>query len=167
VRFAFASGVWARTSDLRRLFRCLTLGAAVLARRCHARTEWVCTLLCFLRSHFFPPNSDQSDDPSPNASLHERVFLYRKEHLATVVHTVGAIDGNPLFSVTRMLLCGRLGRDSGLCGARSAGDLCRPISSIVLAFPPCTHCLRLCGFGVHGHTKNTPVENNREFDVER
>src|SRR5450755_1172501 len=52
VRFAFASGVWARTSDLRRLFRCLTLGAAVLVRRCHARTEWVCTLLCFLRSHF-------------------------------------------------------------------------------------------------------------------
>jgi hypothetical protein len=52
VRFAFASGVWARTGDLRRLFRCLTLGAAVLARRCHARTEWVCTLLRFLRSHF-------------------------------------------------------------------------------------------------------------------
>ena len=136
MRFAFASGVWARTSDLRRLFRCLTLGAAVLARRCHARTEWVCTLLCFLRSHFFPPNfGSRSDDPSPNASLHERVFLYRKEHLATVVRTVGAIDGNPLFSVTRMLLlCGRLGRDSGLSVARSAGDLCRPISSIVLAF---------------------------------
>jgi hypothetical protein len=81
VRLAFASGVWAHTSDLRCLFRCLTLGATVLARHRHARTERVCTLLCFLRSHFFPPNfGSRSDDPSPNASLQERVLLYRKEH---------------------------------------------------------------------------------------
>ena len=83
VRLAFASGVWARTSDLRRLFRCLTLGATVLARRCHARTERVCTLLCFLRSHFFPSNfGSRADDPSPKASLQKRVLLYKKEHLA-------------------------------------------------------------------------------------
>ena len=89
MRFAFAAGVWARTSDLRRLFRCLTLGAAVLARRCHARTERVCTLFCFLKIHFFPPNfGSRSDDPSPNASLQESVFLCRKEHLAIVVRTV-------------------------------------------------------------------------------
>src|ERR1017187_3004434 len=57
---AFASGMWARTSDLRRLFGCLTLGAAVLARRCHARTERVSTLLGFRRVHFlFSQTSDQ------------------------------------------------------------------------------------------------------------
>jgi hypothetical protein len=83
VRLAFASGVWARTSDLRRLFRCLTLGAAVLARRCHARTERVCTLLCFLGSHFLSLHfGSRADDPSPNANLQERVFLYKKEHVA-------------------------------------------------------------------------------------
>jgi hypothetical protein len=83
VRLAFASGVWARTSDLRCLFRCLTLGAAVLARRCDTRTERVCTLLCFFGTHFFPSNFGlRADDPSPNASLGERVFLYKKDHLA-------------------------------------------------------------------------------------
>ena len=50
----------------------------------------------FLSSNF----GTRSDDPSPNASLHQRVFLYRKEHLVTVVRTVGAMDGNPSFSVT-------------------------------------------------------------------
>ena len=63
-----------------------------------------CRLLlfsAFSEAIFFPPNfGSRSDDPSPNASLHERVFLYRKEHLATVVRTVGAMDGNPSFSVT-------------------------------------------------------------------
>jgi hypothetical protein len=60
VRLAFASGVWTRASDLRRLFRCLTLGAAVLARRRQARTERVGTLLGFRRVHFLVlPTSDQ------------------------------------------------------------------------------------------------------------
>ena len=79
----------------------------------------------FSEAIFFPPNfGSRSDDPSPNASLHERLFLYRKEHLATVVRTVGAIDGNPLFSITRLLLlCGRLGRDSGLSGSRELRGL--------------------------------------------
>jgi hypothetical protein len=99
---AFASGMWARTSDLRRLFGCLTLGAAVLARRCHARTERVCTLLGFRRVHFlFSPNfGSSSDDPSPNASSQEKVFLYRNEHIAISVALAAAVDGNPLASAT-------------------------------------------------------------------
>ena len=87
MRLAFASGVWARTSDLRRLFRCLALGAAVLARRYHARTEWVCTLFGFRRVHFIfsPDFGSRAGDPSPNVSDQEKVFLYRKEHVAILV----------------------------------------------------------------------------------
>jgi hypothetical protein len=86
VRLAFASSVSARTSDLRCLFRCLALGAAVLARRCHARTNRVCTFLCFLRVHYSSPDfGSNADDPGPNVSDQEEVFLYRKEHVAILV----------------------------------------------------------------------------------
>src|ERR1035437_4179160 len=99
VRLAFASGMWARTSDLRRLFGCLTLGAAVLARRCHARTERVCTFLGFLRNHFLSSQLRiKSGCPSPNASSQEKVFLYRNEHIAILVASGAAVDGNPLAS---------------------------------------------------------------------
>ena len=98
---AFASGMWARTSDLRRLFGCLTLGAAVLARRCHARTERVCTFLGFLRNHFLSSQLRiKSGCPSPNASSQEKVFLYRNEHIAILVASGAAVDGNPLASAT-------------------------------------------------------------------
>src|SRR5450755_2995356 len=87
--------MWARTGDLRRLFRCLTLGAAVLARRRHARTERVGTLLGFRRVHFLFSNlGSSSDDRSPNASLQEKVFLYRNEHIAILVAIVAGVDGN-------------------------------------------------------------------------
>jgi hypothetical protein len=121
VRLAFASGMGARTSDLRRLYRCLALGAAVLARRCHARTEGVCTLLCFLRSHFLSSQLRiKSECPSPNASLQERVFLYRKEHLVGLDQRQISEPG--LFPVCRryhligqggpdLVLEDRLGRD--------------------------------------------------------
>ena len=58
-RFALAAGVSARTIDVRRLFHSLALGAAVFARRCHARTNGVCTLLGFRGRHFFLLASDR------------------------------------------------------------------------------------------------------------
>jgi hypothetical protein len=99
---AFASGMWARTSDLRRLFGCLTLGAAVLARRCHARTERVCTLLGFRRVHFlFSQTSDQVRMTQVQMLVpKEKVFLYRNEHIAISVAIVA--DGNPLASATSL-----------------------------------------------------------------
>jgi hypothetical protein len=51
-RFAFASDVFAQTINVRRLFHGFALGAAVLARRRHAGTNGVCTLLGFFRGHF-------------------------------------------------------------------------------------------------------------------
>src|ERR1039457_6286907 len=101
VRLAFASGMWARASDLRRLFGCLTLGAAVLTRRCHARTERVGTLLGFLRNHFLSSQLRiKSGCPSPNASSQKKVFLYRNEHIAILVALDAAVDGNPLSTTT-------------------------------------------------------------------
>ncbi len=98
--------------DTRRCSTCPTLS--------RMNRAGVHTSLLFQKPFSFPPNfGSGSDDPSPNASLHERLFLYRKEHLATVVRTVGAIDGNALFSVTRLaLVCGRLWRKSVLFGSR-------------------------------------------------
>ena len=86
MRLALASGMWARTSDLRRLFGCLTLGAAVFARRCHARTERVGTLLGFRRVHFISPIfGSRANDPRLDISRQGKVFLYRKEHIAILI----------------------------------------------------------------------------------
>ena len=102
VRLAFASGVWARRSDLRRLLRCLTLGAAVLGRRRHARTERVGTLLGFRRVHFlFSQTSDQVRMTQVQMLVpKEKVFLYRNEHIAILVALGAAVDGNLLASAT-------------------------------------------------------------------
>ena len=54
-RFVSAAGASARTIDVRRLFHSLALGAALLARRCHTRTNGMCTLLGFRSRHFFSP----------------------------------------------------------------------------------------------------------------
>ena len=56
---ALASNVNARAIDVRRLFHCLALRAAVLARCCQARANRVGTLLGFCRGHFFSPSSNQ------------------------------------------------------------------------------------------------------------
>jgi hypothetical protein len=37
---------------------------------------------------------------SPNASSQEKVFLYRNEHIAILVASGAAVDGNPLASAT-------------------------------------------------------------------
>jgi hypothetical protein len=51
VRVAFAYGVFATAIDVRRLFHCLALGAAILGCGCLARTNWVCTLISFCGVH--------------------------------------------------------------------------------------------------------------------
>jgi hypothetical protein len=54
-RLAFASCMRARAINVRRLFHGLALGAAILARRRHARTNGVGTLLDFRGGHFVSP----------------------------------------------------------------------------------------------------------------
>src|SRR6478736_3218577 len=79
---ALAHSVAARTIDVRRLFHCLAIAAAVLARRCQARTNGVCALLGFCRGHFSSPKfGSKGDDLGRNSSQRVRVLLYRNEHI--------------------------------------------------------------------------------------
>jgi hypothetical protein len=80
---AFTSLVLAPAIDVRRLFHCLALGAAILARRCHARTNWVCTFVSFRRVHLFPPGFEsRGDDLRFHVNPRGNILLYRKEHVA-------------------------------------------------------------------------------------
>ena len=54
-RLAPAAGVSASAIDIRRLLHSRAFGAAILARRCHARTNGMCTLLGFRSRHFVFP----------------------------------------------------------------------------------------------------------------
>ena len=83
VRFTFAAGMRARASDLRRLLRCLALGAAVLARRCHTRTNGVCTLFSFGGRHFFSPSfGSTAGDPRRHLKHLGDPFLSDKGHIS-------------------------------------------------------------------------------------
>jgi hypothetical protein len=86
VRVAFTSFVLAPAIDVRRLFHGFALGAAIFARRCHARTNWVCTFLGFRSVHLFPPGfGSRGNDPYLHASGRGNMLLYSKEHIAILV----------------------------------------------------------------------------------
>jgi hypothetical protein len=53
---AFAHGVPASAINVWHLFHRFALDTAVLARRCDAGTDWMCTLLSFFRTHFYSPS---------------------------------------------------------------------------------------------------------------
>src|ERR1700687_2445093 len=95
-RFALASGVSAPAINVRRLFDWLALGATIFSRRCPARTNWVCILLAFRGLHLFSPSFGSSaGHPGLDLSRQERVFLYRKEHIAISGGIVADVDENP------------------------------------------------------------------------
>ena len=84
MRVSFASAVFTPAINVRSFFHRLALGAAVLAGRRHARTNWVRTLLSFRIVHFcflLVPDL-RTDDPQLDISHTERVFLYRMGHIA-------------------------------------------------------------------------------------
>jgi len=86
VRVAFACRVFAPAIDVRRLFHCLALRAAILACRCRTGTNWVSALVAFRGIHLFPPFFlSRAGDPSLEISPQECVFLYRKEHISIVI----------------------------------------------------------------------------------
>ena len=94
MRVAFASVGLAPAIDVRRLFRGLALGAAILPGRWHARTIWVCTFTGFRRVHLFPPGCrSPGDDPGIYISRRGKVLLYRREHTAILVAYSGVILG--------------------------------------------------------------------------
>ena len=86
VRVAFASGVLAPAIDVRRLFHCLTLRAAVLASHCGTRANWVRALVGFLSVHLFPPDFKLcAVIRGFNINRQGSVFLYRKGQIAILV----------------------------------------------------------------------------------
>jgi hypothetical protein len=48
---ALAASVVAETIQIRRFFHRRALGTAIFARRCHTRTDWMCTFLGFCSRH--------------------------------------------------------------------------------------------------------------------
>jgi hypothetical protein len=55
IRFALTDGMSAVTIDVRHLFHGLARDAAVFARRCHTRTDWVRAFLGIVGGHFYSP----------------------------------------------------------------------------------------------------------------
>jgi hypothetical protein len=90
-RFALADGVPARAIEVRRLLHRLAFGAAILARRCHARTNGVRTLLRLRSPHFlFPRISRHFFSPK---RVTQRIILdTEKKSFCTIMNTLQCLS---------------------------------------------------------------------------
>jgi len=99
---AFAVAVPAGTIDVRHLFHCLALDAAVFARSCQAGTNGVCALLWFRGFHGFSPGfGSREHDPGCYLRLWKNPFLYTMAQVANLTHSAGTDEER---SMTRSIV---------------------------------------------------------------
>ncbi len=99
VCMAFAAGVFAGTIDVRHLFHCFALDAAILARSGQAGTNWVSALLRFRGLHNFSPGfGSRTGDPRRYLRLRKKALLYTLGQVANLAsrmaRTIGGETSN-------------------------------------------------------------------------
>jgi uncharacterized membrane protein len=94
---ALASVVLTPAINVRSLLHCFALGAAVFARRCFARANWVRALLSFRIFHFLysPGSGSRTGDPWLDINHPEQILLFRKGHNAAA-HSPSALYSSRL-----------------------------------------------------------------------